>query len=45
MAEIKAGDVVELKSGSPTMTVNFVDKGEDHRAAMRSSASRLSYIS
>lgn len=25
MSEFKAGDLVELKSGSPTMTVNKVD--------------------
>jgi len=28
MAEIKAGDVVQLKSGGPQMTVNFVEKDE-----------------
>jgi uncharacterized protein YodC (DUF2158 family) len=26
--EIKAGDVVQLKSGSPRMTANWVEKGE-----------------
>jgi uncharacterized protein YodC (DUF2158 family) len=28
MNEIKAGDIVQLRSGSPDMTVNFVEKEE-----------------